>query len=145
MVEKGEKPKFEASGRRWLCYYDGNCGYCGWVVGRLASLDFLGRVAWIPYQSLEESPPGITWEDLDSAVYLMRGQGRFYRGFYAFRMLSAVILPLAPILPLLGLPGVRFLGEALYARIARNRCHLFGGSSPETPPETPGEPTERDG
>ncbi len=140
MVEKGDKPKLAASGR-WLCYYDGNCGYCGWVVRRLASLDFLGRVAWIPYQCLEEPPVGLSWEDLDSAVYLERAQGQLYRGFYAFRMLSAVIPPIAPLLPLLWLPGVRFLGEALYARIARNRCHLFGGSLPETPEE----PAERDG
>ena len=140
MVEKRKGPKPIAPGR-WLCYYDGNCGFCCGIVRRLSSLDILGRVAWIPYQSLEEPPTGLSWEDLESAVYLERGQGRFYRGFYAFRMLSAGIPPLAPLLPLLWLPGVRYLGEALYARIARNRCHLFGGSLPETSEEH----AERDG
>ena len=129
---------------RWLCYYDGSCGFCCGVVRCLSSLDFFGRVAWIPYQSLEEPSSGLSWEDLESAVYLKRGQGRFYRGFYAFRMLSAGILPLAPLLPLLWLPGVRFLGEALYAHIARNRCYLSGGSLPETSPETSDERAERE-
>ncbi len=140
VVEKRKRPKPIAPGR-WLCYYDGNCGFCSGIVRGLSSLDVFGRVAWIPYQSLEEPPTGLSWEDLESAVYLERGQGRFYRGFYAFRMLSAGIPPLTLLLPLLWLPGVRFLGEALYARIARNRCHHFGGSLPETPEE----PAERDG
>ncbi len=144
MVEKRERPEPLASGR-WLCYYDGNCGFCSGIVRRLSSLDVFGRVAWIPYQSLEEPPTSLSWEDLESAVYLERGQGRFYRGFYAFRMLSAGIPPLAPLLLLLWLPGVRFLGEALYARIARNRCRRFGSSLPETSPETSEEQAERDG
>ncbi len=111
------------------------------VVRRLSSLDVFGRVAWITSQSLEEPPGGLSWEDLDSAIYLERGQGRFYRGFYAFRMLAAGLPLLAPLLPLLWLPGIRFLGEALYARVARNRCHLFGRGLPETP----GDHGERDG
>ena len=126
---------------RWLCYYDSDCGFCSAAVRRLSSLDFFDRVAWIPSQSLEEPPGGLTWEDLESAVYLERGQGRLYRGFYAFRMLAAGILPLAPLLPFLWLPGVRFLGEAVYARVARNRCHLFGCALPEAP----GEKFERKG
>ena len=144
MVEKRERPKPVAPSR-WLCYYDGNCGFCSGIVRCLSNLDIFGRVTWIPYQSLEEPPTGLTWEDLDSAVYLDRGQGRFYRGFHAFRMLAAGIPPLAPLLPLLWLPGVRFLGEALYARVARNRCHLFGCSLPETSPETSEEQAEREG
>jgi len=140
VVKKRKKPKLVVPGR-WLCYYDGDCGFCRGIVRRLSILDVFGRVAWIPYQSLEEPPGGLSWEDLESAVYLERGHGRFYRGFYAFRMLSAGIPPLAPLLPLLWLPGVRFLGEAIYARIARNRCHLFGGSLPGTSEEQ----RERDG
>ena len=140
MNEKRKRLKPAAPGQ-WLCYYDGDCGFCREVVHRLSGLDVFGRVAWIPYQSLEEPPVGLSWEDLQSAVYLEGGHGRFYRGFYAFRMLAAGIPPLEPLLPLLWLPGVRFLGEALYARIARNRCHLFGGSLSETPEE----PAERDG
>ena len=143
MGEKRQKPKPLAPDR-WLCYYDGNCGFCSGIVRGLSRLDVFGRVVWIPYQSLEEPPVGLSWEDLDAAVYLKRGQGRFYRGFYAFRMLSAGIMPLAPLLPLLWLPGVRFLGEALYARIAKNRCHRFGGSLPETSPDTSEEQAERD-
>ena len=143
MVEKKERPKPLAPGR-WLCYYDGNCGFCNGIVRGLSSLDVLGRVAWIPYQSLEEPPVGLSWEDLESAVYLERGPGRFYRGFYAFRKLAAGIPPLAPLLPLLWMPGVRLLGEALYARVARNRCPHFGYSLPETLPEKFEEQAERD-
>ena len=134
MAEKRERPKPAAPGR-WLCYYDGNCGFCSGIVRCLSNLDFFGRVTWIPYQSLAEPPAGLSWADLDSAVYLERGQGRFYRGFYAFRMLSAGIPVLAPLLPLLWLPGIPYLGKVLCARIARNRCHRFGGSLPETSEE----------
>ena len=122
MVEKRKTPSPLKPGQ-WLCYYDGDCGFCSGVVHLLSSLDIFSRVAWVPYQSLEEPPAGLSWEDLESAVYLERGQGRFYRGFYAFRMLALGIPPLAPLLALLWLPGVRFLGVAIYARIARNRCH----------------------
>jgi len=144
VVEERERPGPVALGR-WLCYYDGNCGFCRGIVRLLSSLDFFGRVTWIPFQSLETPPVGLSWEDLEAAVYLERGPARFYRGFYAFRMLSAGIIPLAPLLPLLWLPGVRFLGEAVYARIARNRCHLIDGSLPETSPETLEDQAERDG
>ena len=144
MVEERERLESVKPGR-WLCYYDGNCGFCRGIVRLLSSLDVFGRVTWIPFQSLEAPPPSLSWEDLEAAVYLERGQGRFYRGFYAFRMLSAGIIPLAPLLPLLWLPGVRFLGEAVYARIARNRCHLIDGSLPGTSPETSEDQAERDG
>lgn len=143
MIEKRDRPKPVAPSR-WLCYYDGNCGFCSGIVRCLSYLDIFGRVTWIPYQSLAEPPTGLSWEDLDSAVYLEPGQGRFYRGFYAFRMLAAGIPPLAPLLPLLWLPGIPYLGKVLYARVARNRGHLFGCSLPETSPETSEEQAEKE-
>ena len=69
MVEETGSPKSLAPGR-WLCYYDGNCGFCRGIVRRLSRLDVFGRVDWIPSQSLEEPPEGLSWEDLESALYL---------------------------------------------------------------------------
>ena len=37
-------------------YYDGDCGLCTAFTRRVARLDRKGRVAWIPYQSLGETP-----------------------------------------------------------------------------------------
>ena len=37
-------------------YYDGDCGLCAAFTRRVARLDRKGRVAWIPYQSLGDTP-----------------------------------------------------------------------------------------
>lgn len=131
----------------WIFYYDGECGFCTLSVRVLAKADLFSRVTWAAFQELPEPPQGLTWEDLDAAAYLEvvhsvalpHGTGkrsRWYRGFYAIRMLTLRLPPLFPLVPLLWLPGANKLGEAAYAWVAANRyrisarCRLKEGRPP---------------
>ncbi len=122
--------------KRWVFYYDGECGFCTFCVRALALADFFGVVTWTAYQELAEPPGGLAWDDLDAAPYLVvrdRGSdaragagsgGKLYRGFYAFRMLTLRLPPLVPLAPLLWLPGVSWLGERAYGWVAANRYRI---------------------
>lgn len=119
-----DQPSGNPPQRPLTFYFDGDCGFCGWIVGRLARIDFFRQVSWTPYQSLEEPPTGLTWADLDRSAYLETGRGRLYQGFYAFRMLSLRLVPLLPLAPILWVPGVNLAGVAVYRWVARNRYRL---------------------
>ena len=121
--------------RKWVIYYDGECGFCTLCVRVLKPCDFFRRVAWVPYQDLPEPPAGLTWEDLDQAAYLEVRTGgasgdeagsptRLYRGYYAFRMLTLRLPPLFPLAMVAWLPGVNRLGERAYAWVAANRYRI---------------------
>lgn len=109
--------------RPWAFYYDGDCGFCARSVRWLRRIDFRRRVTWLPYQSLNVPPAGLSWQDLDSEAYSER-DGRLEGGFYAFRRLTLLLPPLFPLAPLFWLPGVNLLGAAVYRRVARNRSRL---------------------
>ena len=114
----------------WFFYYDGDCGFCTRVVHWLSWLDFRKKVRWVAFQSLEEPPPGLTWDDLEAAAYLDCGQGRLEEGFYAFRKLTTRILPLLPLVPLFWFPGMHHIGVPAYRWIARNRYRISRCSLP---------------
>ena len=68
-------------GGKWEFYYDGDCGFCTKVIQWLSRIDFFEQIRWIPYQTLEEPPDGLHWDDLDTAAYLGTGQNRIHEGF----------------------------------------------------------------
>ena len=123
-------------GKRWVLYYDGECGFCTLSVRVLAFADFFRVVKWTAYQELADPPEGLTWEDLDAAAYLEFRKGSFgsggnleegrrlFRGFYAFRMLTLRLPPLTPWALLLWLPGVNRVGEWAYQWVAANRYRI---------------------
>ena len=75
--------------------------------------------------------PQLATADLDDAMYLVDGRGRVYRGFHAFRRIAQTTPLLWLFLPLLHAPGMDFLGERVYALVARNRRRL--GCQIDTP------------
>ncbi|MCH9037545.1 MAG: DUF393 domain-containing protein [Chloroflexi bacterium] len=109
------------AGRGWTLYYDGDCRLCARSVRWLSLLDFFGQIEWVPYQSLESPPPGLTWADLCRAAYLVDARGRRHEGFFAFRQLSLRLPLLIPLALVLWLPGVSILGVPAYRWVARNR------------------------
>ena len=109
---------------RWIFYYDGNCGFCTRVVRGLSRIDFFRQVQWIPFQSLEEPPQGLSWEDLDRSAYLDTGREGLHEGFYSFRMLTLRLLPLVPLAPVFWFPGMNLLGTVVYRWIASNRNRI---------------------
>ncbi|MSQ06722.1 MAG: DUF393 domain-containing protein [Dehalococcoidia bacterium] len=118
--------------RRWVLYYDGDCGFCTWVARWLSRLDWLRQITWTPYQSLEQPPEGLSWADLDQAAYLQHTrQHRLYRGFYAFRRLTVLLPPLLPVAPLVWLPGVDLAGLVLYRWVAAHRRRISRCAPPD--------------
>ena len=123
--------------RGWTLYYDGDCRLCARSVRWLSLLDFFGRIEWVPYQSLESPPPGLTWDDLCRAVYLVDGRGHRHEGFFAFRQLGLRLPLLIPLALALRLPGVSFLGFPAYRWVARNRgCASPRGPGAAAPPRS---------
>ena len=109
---------------KWTLFYDGNCGFCAGARRWLSKLDFFQIIEWTPYQTLEEPPAGLSWEDLDRYAWMDTGRGRLRRGFYAMRLLTLKLPPLLPFAPLMWLPGMHLAGEAVYGWVSRNRYCL---------------------
>ena len=95
---------------RWIYYYDGNYSLCSVTVQVLTRFDPIRQVQWIAFQSLEEPPQGLSWEDLDRAAYLDTRRGVYHEGFYSFRMLSLRLFPLVLFAPILWFPGTSLIG-----------------------------------
>ncbi len=111
--------------------YDADCRFCTSLARWLSRADVLQRVIWIPYQSLDTPPPGLSWEDLERSAYLVGGaKGRHYEGFDALRMLTVRLPLLAPLAPILWFPGLRVVGAPAYRWVARNRYRIFGCNVP---------------
>ncbi len=115
-------PRAQAAPR--VIYYDGDCALCVTARRWLSRLDVQRRVRWTAWQSLSEPPLGLTWSELESAVWLDAGSGRPVRGFHAFRALAFELQLLRPLAPVLWLAGAGRLGERAYEWAARNRCRL---------------------
>ena len=111
---------------RWVVYYDGDCALCNTARRWLSRLDASRSVDWTAYQSLPQPPQGLSWLDLESAMWLDTGDDRPVAGFHAIRMLALRLPPLTALAPVLWLPGMARLGGWAYGLVARNRCRLSG-------------------
>ncbi len=112
---------------RFRLYYDGECKLCVKTASVLSRMDLRKRVRWVAYQTLQQPPAGLGWQDLERSVYLESVDGLLHEGFYAFRALSKLLPPLLPFAPVLWVPGVGRIGSAVYRLIARNRARILGG------------------
>jgi predicted DCC family thiol-disulfide oxidoreductase YuxK len=119
----------------FVFYYDGDCGFCTRSVRILQRLDWRRRVRWVPYQSLETAPDGLSWDDFQREAYIDRG-GRLESGFFAFRRLTLLLPPLYPLAPVVCLPGVSVVGSAIYRLVARNRGRLTAEGCETEPPRS---------
>ena len=91
----------------------------------MRSLDLFRRVELLDIASqwpaIHERFPALTREACLEEMHLVRADGTVVKGFDAYRAL-AWALPLCwPLLFLLYLPGVRPVGQRVYARIAGRR------------------------
>ena len=112
------------SASRAVFYYDGDCGMCLRLVRRLERMNSRDRITWTPYQSLDEPPTGITWEDMDRAAYLISDTGEVREGFYAIRDVLTRLPALSALGLLMYLPGVSLIGTPVYRLVARNRRRI---------------------
>jgi acetyl esterase len=116
----------------WTLVYDGDCGFCLRCVAILKRWDRAQRLASVPFQNraaLDALPATLGRADLETAMHLVRADGRVFVG-------AAATPPLLRLLPgggvlaaLFALPGVPGVARAVYRRVARNRHRLFCGSA----------------
>ena len=100
--------------------YDGQCGFCRGAVARLKVADLWGHLIYEPSQ------------EVLSEMKLVEGEGTL-GGFDAFCRLCHLLPMFYPMLLLVYLPGVSWIGRWSYAWIARNRylLHRAGACADE--------------
>ena len=117
--------------KRWkgriIILYDGACGLCRRSIFMLQLMDVLNRIKPVDFRDgilRSKHAPDLSESDLDRAMHIKTPQGKFYKGFDAFRKLSWHMPSLKLLTPLLYLPGVAPVGRMIYAKIAvsRNKC-----------------------
>ena len=109
---------------RWAFYYDGDCGMCRRIIAVLSSLDVHRSITWVPFQSLDDPPGGLSWDDLDRSAYFDRGKPPLLAGFHAFKALTLRLPLLWPLAPIFCLPGIARPGEIIYRWIADHRHEI---------------------
>lgn len=101
---------------RWTVYFNGNCGFCRRWVRRAQRVAF-SQVQWRDFNRHREEVAHLN-PTFDQAAYLIIDQRVALPGFRGFRRLLLAIPLLWLLLPLVYLPGSRWLGDALYRWIS---------------------------
>ncbi len=108
-----------------IVLFDGSCQFCRRSVFLLHTFDWMHSVSLVDYHETakrKKIAPSIPFKKLDEEIHVKDPRGRFTSGFLAFRTLSWKAPPLWILTPFLYLPGVRPIGERVYAKIAQRRC-----------------------
>lgn len=111
---------------RLTLVYDADCRFC------VQSLNLVKRVDVRQTCRFESSrDPGVSRRfpqladvDLNEAMYAIDARGKIYKGFFAFRKIVASLPVAWPVVPLFYFPGSAFIGQRVYAWIARHRNRL---------------------
>lgn len=109
--------------------YDGRCAFCRKSIFMLQILDHLRRLRCVNFYDAaarKEIAPDLTLDALKKEMYVVvptpgRSRVSMYGGFYGFRRLARHLPALWPLVPLLSVPGVPFIGRHVYAFIAARR------------------------
>lgn len=112
---------------RGILLYDGQCGFCLESVKRLRILDLFGWVDPLDFHmqpDLSQLHPTLTPERCRSEMILLEPTGGIWGGFDAFRRLCRHLPFLMPFLPLVSLPGARWVGTRVYRWVADHRYLL---------------------
>lgn len=107
--------------------YDGICRLCRRSMFGLLMMDHLHRLQPVDFRDAalrKKVDPKLTLEDLDRAMHIKLPDGSTKQGFYAFRTMCRHLPALWIVAPLFYIPGVPFIGERVYTKIAegRERC-----------------------
>lgn len=113
--------------------YDGNCNLCVTLVQLLENLDQGQKFQYIPMQNEAElNRFGITSTDCEQGMILIDDNNpqRRWQGSDAAEEIGR-LLPLGSIFvdAYRNLPGVKWVGDRIYAQIRDNRYTIFGKRS----------------
>jgi predicted DCC family thiol-disulfide oxidoreductase YuxK len=114
----------DARPRSRVVIWDEDCSFCRAWVRWLHRLDWLRVHQWVPSSNdAALAHAGITRDEADRAIQLVRPDGTTASGFAAFRSILQT-LPVSFLwAPALGFPPVERIGDRIYARVAaRRRC-----------------------
>lgn len=100
----------------WTVYFNGNCGFCRRWVRRAQRVTF-SQVQWRDF-NLHRKEVAHLDPRFDQAAYLIIDQRVALPGFRGFRRLLLAVPLLWLLLPLVYLPGARWVGDALYRFIS---------------------------
>jgi len=105
--------------------FDGGCGVCSRTVRLLHYFDLFHKTVPLDiahdWPRIHEQFPRIAFEDAMRDMHVVTSVGDIYRGFDGYRSLAWIFPLLWPILPLLYLPPIRWIGWRIYRRVADNR------------------------
>ncbi|PJF40354.1 MAG: hypothetical protein CUN55_12845 [Phototrophicales bacterium] len=103
--------------------YDGQCVLCRNSIRMLRALDWFKKFEPIELQQAIQQPRfnHLDYQDLMGAIHIIPDENRVYTGFFGVRYQMRYLPLLWPLLPLLYLPGMNWLGPKIYGWIARRR------------------------
>ena len=112
---------------RATALYDGNCSLCIYAKNALARLDIFQKIEFLDFRdpAVISRFPNVNPTAAHAEIHVVTRTGKIYRGFDGIRFMARFIPPFWPILPLLYLPGARWLGSRVYEWLARHRF-IFG-------------------
>jgi predicted DCC family thiol-disulfide oxidoreductase YuxK len=103
--------------------YDGACGLCRGTAAVLRAADRRGALVCRPLQDAGDVAEihGLSVQDLERELHLVRADGTVLRGFFAVRGACRATLLLWPLALVFSLPGAVWLGPQLYQFVAARR------------------------
>ena len=109
-----------------IVLYDDECAFCISQTRLLRRLDWFGafRFQGISDPRSVELVPNVKHEDLEAAIHCVTKEGKVFRAARCFRFLAMRIPLLIPLALLFWIPGMIWIAEKIYTRIARNRHSL---------------------
>ncbi|HEX7019379.1 MAG TPA: DCC1-like thiol-disulfide oxidoreductase family protein [Gemmatimonadaceae bacterium] len=106
--------------------YDGDCGLCTRTAAGIAGFDILRRVElcdlWRDWDAVSARYPALDQEACAIAMHAVESGGRLSQGFTAFRRLLWYVPVGWLLLPIFYVPGIRPVGERVYAWVAARRA-----------------------
>jgi predicted DCC family thiol-disulfide oxidoreductase YuxK len=113
---------------RLVILYDGHCRFCSAQMRRLARLlpDGAYEAASFQDEGVLERFPGLTWEQAMRAIQVVDTTGRVFTGLEGIVRALAALRLLGRLAYIYYIPGIRQLGDAVYAAVARRRYRIAG-------------------
>ena len=138
-IQRMLAPRF----RRRAALFDGGCGFCRKTVAVLWHLDGLRRVELFDvvneWPTIASRYPRLDHPATLEDMHVILDDGRVYTGYDAYRQLAWALPATWPLLPVLYLPPVRWVGWKVYRYVASHRhdggCEVV--SSSEHPIQRP--------
>jgi predicted DCC family thiol-disulfide oxidoreductase YuxK len=122
---------------RYAMLYDGSCGVCRHTVDVVQRLDVLGRVDVLDaagdWPSVQRRYPTLSQSACLEEMHVLTPDGRSERGFDAYRVLARALPVTWALVPFLYLPGVRWIGQAVYKSVAHRRLRHGCALAPAPP------------